>query len=61
MNLIKHIYSAMKRKFPFSLVTDEVKRKIVEKTSNEIWTKQNFTNYFILYYMLYNAEEKLKI
>lgn len=35
--LIRHLYASIKRKFKFSHVTNDVKFKIMEKYSQEIW------------------------
>lgn len=59
--LIRHLYASIKRKFEFSHVTSAIKTKIMEKYSQEIWSGGDFNDYFILYYILYNADEQLRI
>lgn len=54
--LIRHLYASIKRKFKFSHVTNDVKFKIMEKYSQEIWSGGDFNDYFILYYILFNAD-----
>ncbi len=42
-------------------MTDQVKQKIAVKKKQEIWAGGDFTCQFIMYYILYNAESKLRV
>ena len=59
--LIRHLYASVKRKFKFSQITNTIKEQIIKNYSKEVWSGGDFTDYFILYYILYNADERLKI
>lgn len=59
--MIKFLFSAVKRRFNFSKITDSIKQKIIDKNSMQIWSGEQFTEEFIMYYILYNSDQKLRV
>jgi hypothetical protein len=59
--LIILLYSALKRKFAFTHVTNQIKVKLVKKNAQSIWSGGDFTEHFLIYYILYNSDHKLRI
>jgi hypothetical protein len=53
--LITLLYSAVKRRFPFTYITDQIKKKFA-KTAIVIWSGGDFSEYFLIYYILYNSD-----
>ena len=58
--LIRLLYSAVKRRFPFTYATDQIKKKFA-KNAKQIWSCREFNEHFLVHYILYNSDEKLRI
>lgn len=59
--LIRLLYSTLKRRFPFTHITDQIKQMLFNKNGQQIWSGGDFSEYFLVYFILYNSDQKLRI